>query len=83
MPLHSVFSSLSVNNGFSKDDKIIIRSDYEEKRWSAYKIWKDHSSKNWTYTSVKKLLKCFKDNGTLKDVSFKDVGTLFIGVEFK
>ena len=45
MPLHSVFSSLPVNNGFSKEDKIIIRSDYEEKRWSAYKIWKDHSSK--------------------------------------
>ena len=28
-------------------------------------------------------MKCFKDNGTLKDVRFKDVGTLFIGVEFK
>ena len=26
------------------------------------KFWKDHSSKNWTYTSVKKLLKRFKDN---------------------
>ena len=68
---------------FSKEDKFIIQNDYEEKGWCAHKIWKDHSSKNWTYTSVKKLLKCFKDNGTLKDVSFKDVGTLFIGVEFK
>ena len=50
---------------FSKEVKIIIQNDYEEKGWSAYKIWKDHSSKNWTYTSVKKLLKRFKDNGTI------------------
>ena len=39
---------------FSKEDKIIIQNDYEEKGWSANKIWKDHSSKNWTYTSVKR-----------------------------
>ena len=50
---------------FSKEDKIIIQNDYEEKRWSAYKIWKDHSSKNWTYTSVKRLLKRFKDSCTM------------------
>ena len=50
---------------FSKEDKIIIQNDYEEKGWSAYKIWKDHSSKNWTYTSVKRLLKRFKDSGTM------------------
>ena len=50
---------------FSKEDKIIIQNDYEEKGWSAYKIWKDHSSKNWTCTSVKRLLKSFKDNGTM------------------
>ena len=50
---------------FSKEDKIIIQNDYEEKGWSAYKIWKDHSSKNWTYSSVKRLLKRFKDSGTM------------------
>ena len=50
---------------FSKEDKIIIQNDYEEKGWSAYKIWKDHSLKNWTYTSVKRLLKRFKDSGTM------------------
>ena len=50
---------------FSKEDKIIIQSDYEEKGWSVYKIWKDHSSKNWTYTSVKRLLNSFKDSGTM------------------
>ena len=50
---------------FSKEDKIIIQNDYEEKGWSAYKVWKDHSSKNWTYTSVKRLLKRFKDSCTM------------------
>ena len=48
---------------FSKEDKIIIQNNYEEKGWSAYR--KDHSSKNWTYTSVKKNLKRFKDSGTM------------------
>ena len=50
---------------FSKEDKIIIKNDYEEKGWSAYKIWKDHSLKNWTYTSVKEVLKRLKDSGTI------------------
>ena len=50
---------------FSKEGKIIIQNDYEEKWWSAYKLWKGHSSKNWTYTSVKTLLKRFKDSGTM------------------
>ena len=50
---------------FSKEGKIIIQNDYEEKGWSAYKIWKDHSSKNLIYTYVKRLLKRFKDSGTM------------------
>ena len=50
---------------FSKEDKITIQNDYEVKGWSAYKTWKDHSSKNWTYTSVKRLLKRFKDSGAM------------------
>ena len=50
---------------FSKEDKMIIQNGYEEKGWSAYKIWKDHSSKNWTYTSIKQLLKRFKDSATM------------------
>ena len=50
---------------FSKEDKIIIQNDYEEKEWSAYKTWKNQSSKNWTYTSVKRLLKRFKDSDTM------------------
>ena len=50
---------------FSKEDKIIIQNDYEEKGWSAYKTWKNQSSKNWTDTSVKRLLKRFKDSDTM------------------
>ena len=42
-----------------------MQNNYEEKGWSAYKTWKDYSSKNWTYTSVKRLLKRFKDSGTM------------------
>ena len=44
---------------------IIIQNDYEERGWSAYKIWKNHSAKKRTYTSVKRLLKHCKDNGTM------------------
>ena len=29
------------------------------------KISKDHSSKNWSYASVKRLLRCFKHSGTM------------------
>ena len=50
---------------FSKEDKIIIQNDYEEKGWSALKIMKDHSCKNWTYRSVKRLLNRFKYSGTM------------------
>ena len=50
---------------FSKEAKIIIQNDYEERGWSAYKIWKNHSAKKRTYTSVKRLLKHCKDNGTM------------------
>ena len=60
-----MFSSSSVHNGVFKRRQVIIENDYEGKGWSAYKIWEDHSSKNWTYTSAKRLLKRFKDNGTM------------------
>ena len=42
---------------FSNEDKIIIQSDYEEKSWSACKIWKNHPTKKLNYSSVKLLLK--------------------------
>ena len=56
---------------FSKEYKKIIQTGYEEKRWSAYKMLKEQSSKNLTYTSVKRLLKRFEDSGIEKKVLFK------------
>ena len=50
---------------FSKENKIIIQNDYLKKGLPAYNIWKDHLSKNWIYASVKRLLKSFKDSGTM------------------
>ena len=50
---------------FSNEDKIIIQNDYEEKIWSAYKIWKSHSSKIWDYSSVKRLLQKFGETGSM------------------
>ena len=51
---------------FSYEDKVIIQNDFEEFGWSAYQIWKIHSSKGWTYTSVKRLLQRYKETGTMK-----------------
>ena len=42
---------------FSNEDSEIIQNDYEETIWSAYKIWKNHPSKKWDYSPVKRLLK--------------------------
>ena len=44
---------------FSNEDKIIIQNDYEEKSCSAYKIWKNHPSRKWDYSSVKCLFQNF------------------------
>ena len=51
----------------SYEDKIIIQNDYEEKGWTAYKIWKVHETKNWNYSSVKRLIKKLKETGTVKN----------------
>ena len=50
----------------SFEDKIIIQNDYEVKGWTAYKIWKAHETKNWNYSSVKRLIKKLKETGTVK-----------------
>ena len=49
----------------SNEDKINNQNDYEEKSWFAYKIWKNHSSKKWDYSSVKRLLKTFRETGSM------------------
>ena len=51
---------------FSNEDKAIIQNDYEEKNWSAYKIWKNHPSKKWCYSSIKRILQKFRETGSMK-----------------
>ena len=49
---------------FSEEDKAVIKNDFEEKNWSAYQIWKNHTSKKWDYSSVKRLIKKIKETGS-------------------
>ena len=50
---------------FSFEDKAIIKNDYLEKRWGAYKIWKEHPSKSWDRVSVWRLVKKFEMSGSM------------------
>ena len=50
---------------FSFEDKAVIKNDLEEKRWTAYKIWKDHKAKGWHLRSVQRLVNRLKSTGTL------------------
>ena len=51
---------------FSSEDKAIIKNDYEEKGWTAYRICKEDESKKWVLSSVQRLLKRFKEDGSMK-----------------
>ena len=51
---------------FSSEDKAIIKNDYEEKGWTAFRIFKEHESKKWVLSSVQHLLKRFKEDGSMK-----------------
>ena len=51
--------------GFSNDDKAVIKNDYVEKGWTAYRICKEHPTKKWYKGSVQKLLNKFKERGTM------------------
>ena len=51
---------------FSDDDKAVIKNDYVEKGWSAYRICKEHPTKKWYKGSVQRLINQFKENGTMK-----------------
>ena len=44
----------------------VIRNDFEEKGWTAYRIWKEHLSKGWTLSSVQRIVKGFKTTGTME-----------------
>ena len=66
VPYQNVISLLSVNMVFSSDDKAVIKNDYLEKNWTAYRICKEHPTKNWNSVSVQRLLKRFKEYGTME-----------------
>ena len=51
---------------FSSEDKAIIKNDYEEKSLTAYRICKEHKSKEWVMSSVQCLLKEFKEGRSMK-----------------
>ena len=51
---------------FSYEDKIIIKNDIEEHHLNAYQIWKLHTEKGWTYTSIKRLVQRYKETGTME-----------------
>ena len=50
---------------FSEADKAIIKY-YNEKRYTAFKIWKDNRQKHWDKTSVKRLIMRFEAFGTIE-----------------
>ena len=51
---------------FSIKDKPIIKKDCDEKVWTAYRICKEHKSKEWILSSVQLILKQFKEDGSMK-----------------
>ena len=51
---------------FSSEDRAIIKNDYEEKGWTTYRICKEYKSKEWVLNSVQRLLKRFKEDGSMK-----------------
>ena len=51
---------------FSSENKAIIKSDYVEKSWTAYRICKQHGLKKWVLCSAQGLLKRFKEEESVK-----------------
>ena len=50
----------------SSEDKVVIKNDFEEKGWTAYKIWKQHPTKKWALSSIQRLVKKIKETGTIE-----------------
>ena len=51
---------------FSNEEKATSKNDFEKKGWTAYRICKEHESKKWLLSSVQRLLKGFKEDGSIK-----------------
>ena len=50
---------------FSSAVKAVIKNDFIEKEWYAYRIFKEHPTKNWDIISVQSPLNCFKKSGSM------------------
>ena len=61
-----VWEGLPVIMVFSEEDKAVIKNDHEEKGWNAYRIWKEHPSKGWVESSVRRLIRKFEETGTMQ-----------------
>ena len=50
---------------FSSDEKAVIKNGFIENEWSAYRICKEHPTKNWNRVSVQRLLNAFKKHSSM------------------
>ena len=48
----------------STQDKAVIKNDFEENGWTAYRIVKEHPAKKWHISSVLRLIKKIKSTGS-------------------
>ena len=46
---------------FSSEEKAVIKNDFTEKEWSAFRTCKEHPTKKWNKISVQRLLNRFKN----------------------
>ena len=51
---------------FTVEDKAVIKNDFLGKGWNANQICTEHPTKNWNRVSVYRLLKKFKENGSME-----------------
>ena len=50
---------------FSQENKAVIKNNFLEKNWSAYRICKEHPTEKWNKVSVQRLLKHFHEHGSM------------------
>ena len=50
---------------FSNEKKAVIKNDFLERGWNAYKICKEHLTKSWNRVSVYRLLKRFQEDNSM------------------
>ena len=50
---------------FSNEEKVVIKNDFLERGWYAYKICKEHPTKSWNRVSIYRLLKRFQEDNSI------------------